>query len=84
MLLNDLLDLALELGRDVALSDLGEESAVGRGQVLTELTLPLGDLVDGDGVEETVDTSVDDGNLDLHGKGLVLALLWKCNVVENR
>ena len=26
---------------------------------------------------KTVDTSVDDGDLDLHRKGLVLALLWK-------
>ena len=51
VLLNDLLDLALELGRDVALRDLGEEGALGSGQVLTELSLPLGDLVDGDGVE---------------------------------
>ena len=77
MLLNDLLDLALELGCDVALSDLGEKGAVGRGKVLTELSLPLGDLVDGNGVEETVDTGVDDGDLDLHGEGLVLALLCR-------
>ena len=77
VLLNDLLDLALELGRDVALRDLGEEGALGSGQVLTELGLPLGDLVDGDGVEETVDTSVDDRDLDLGGQWLVLTLLWK-------
>ena len=31
--------------------DLGEEGAVGASEVSTELSLPLGDLVDGDGVE---------------------------------
>ena len=28
---------------------------------------------------ETVDTGVDDGDLDLHREGLVLALLWMTN-----
>lgn len=51
MVLNDLLDLGLDLGGDVADRDLGEELAVSRGQVSTELSLPLDDLVDGDGVE---------------------------------
>ena len=76
MVLNNLSDLALELGGNVALSDLGKESSLGGGKVLAELTLPLGDLVDGDRVKETVDTGVDNGNLDLHGQGLVLALLY--------
>ena len=75
MLLDDLLDLGHELGGDVALRDLGEERALGSGQVLKELSLPLGDLVDRDGVEQTVDTSVDDGDLDLSRERLVLALL---------
>jgi len=44
--------------------------------VLTELSFPLGDLIDGDRVEETVDTSVDDGHLDFGGEGLVLTLLY--------
>ena len=51
MLLNDLLDLGLELGCDRARGDLLQERALRRRQVLTELSLPLGDLVDGDGVE---------------------------------
>ena len=97
MVLNHLLDLALNLGGDLALRDLLKERAVGGSKVGAEFTFPTGDLVDGDGVElgdirelerkdgmditgthETVDTSVDDGDLDLHGKGLVLALL--CNL----
>ena len=77
MLLDDLLDLALELRGDVASGDLLKELALGGGEVSTELGLPLGDLVDGNGVEETIDTGVDDGDLDLHGHGLVLALLCK-------
>ena len=75
MILDDLLDLALKLRGNVAGSDLGEESALGGGKVFTELSLPLGDLVDRDGVEQTVDTSIDNGDLDLHGHRLVLALL---------
>ena len=51
MLLDDLLDLGLDLGGDVTDGDLGEEGAVGASKVSTELSLPLGDLVDGDGVE---------------------------------
>ena len=51
MLLDDLLDLRLNLGGDVALGDLLEESALSRGEVSTELAFPAGDLVDGDGVE---------------------------------
>ena len=51
MLLNDLLDLALELGGDVASGDLLKELGLSGGQVSTELTLPASDLVDGDGVE---------------------------------
>ena len=51
MVLNHLLDLRLDLRSDVALRDLLEESALSRGQVSTELTLPASDLVDGDGVE---------------------------------
>ena len=57
----------------------------------TELSFPFCDLVDGDGIElwaglegqeveeqatyKTVDTGIDDGDLELHGQGLVLALL---------
>ena len=51
VVLDDLLDLRLELGCDRAGGDLLEERSLRRGQVLAELSLPLGDLVDGDGVE---------------------------------
>ena len=51
MLLDDLLDLGLDLGGDVTDGDLGEEGAVGASEVSTELSLPLGDLVDGDRVK---------------------------------
>ena len=101
MLLDDLLDLRLNLGGDVALRDLLEQGTLGGGEVSTELTLPARDLVDGDRVKlgeaelarvrvgagkaeetyKTVDTGVDDGDLDLHGEGLVLALL--CRIGQN-
>ena len=101
MLLDDLLDLRLNLGGDVALRDLLEQGTLGGGEVSTELTLPARDLVDGDRVKlgeaelarvrvgagkaeetyKTVDTCVDDGDLDLHGEGLVLALL--CRIGQN-
>lgn len=51
MVLDDLLDLGLDLRGDVASSDLGEERTLGGGQVSTELSFPLDDLVDGDGIE---------------------------------
>ena len=75
MLLDDLLDLLLQLRRDVADRDLREELALRRGEVRAELGLPLRDLVDGDGVEETVDTSEDKGNHLIDGHGRVLLLL---------
>ena len=51
MVLYDLLDLRLDLGGDLALGDFLEETAVGGGEVRTELAFPASDLVDGDGVE---------------------------------
>lgn len=50
MVLDDLLDLGLELGVDVALGDLGEEGGLAL-EMLTEVGLPLGDLLNGDAVE---------------------------------
>lgn len=75
MVLDDLLDGLLHVIGDCTLRDFLEECGLRRGKVGTELSLPSDDLVDGDGVEETVDTGVDDGNLDLDGEGVVLALL---------
>ena len=51
MVLDHLLDLALNLGGDLALRDLLEERALGGSKVRAEFTLPTGDLVDRDGVE---------------------------------
>lgn len=51
MLLNDLLDLRLGLRGDGTLGDLGEEGLLGAGEMVPELELPAGDLVDGDRVE---------------------------------
>lgn len=50
MVLNDLLDLSLKLRVDVTLRNLAEERSLAL-EVLTEVSLPLGDLVDGDAVE---------------------------------
>ena len=70
-----LLDLSLQLGGNDTFRDLLEELALRAGQVRAELGLPAGDLVDRNGVEETVDTGEDDRYLDLGREGLVLALL---------
>ena len=51
MVLDDLLDLGLKLRVDVTLGNLGEEGLLSGSEVLTELSLPLGDLLNGDGVE---------------------------------
>ena len=51
MLLNYLLDLFLNIASDVAGRDGLEQLRLLAGEVLTEVGLPLGDLVDGDGVE---------------------------------
>ena len=77
MLLNNLLDLSLNVARDVTRRDGLEQLGLLARQVLTEVRLPLGDLVDGDRVEQTVDTGVDDRDLDLSGQWLVLTLLCK-------
>ena len=50
MVLNHLLDLRLNLGGNGTLGDLLEKSTVSGREVSTELALPAGDLVNGDGV----------------------------------
>lgn len=77
MILDGFLDLTLKFWCHGTGSDLLEESSLGSCEVLTELSLPLGDLVNGDGVEETIDAGVDDGDLDFGGQRLVLTLLCK-------
>lgn len=73
---DDLLQLGLGLLADLALllDGLLDLGVVGlqRGQ---EVSLPLEDLLDGDGVEETVDTSEDQGDHVGDGHGGVLLLL---------
>ena len=51
MVLDDLLDLALQIGGDVTSGNLLEESSLRCGEVSTEVSFPFGDLVDGDGVK---------------------------------
>jgi hypothetical protein len=92
MISNDLLNLCLNFRRDVTSRDLFKQRDLSRRQMLTELSLPFGDLVDRDriqlqsmsasgskshkwGTYKTVDTSVDDRDLNLHSKRLVLTLL---------
>ena len=45
------------------------------GDVVDEFLFEVGDLLGGDGVEVTTDTTVDDANLDGNIHGLVLVLL---------
>lgn len=51
VLLDNLLDLSLDLGGDVASGDLLEEGGLLGSEVFTELGFPFGDLVDRDGVK---------------------------------
>ena len=51
MVLDNLLDLALNFWCDLSRRDLGEERTLGGSEVLTEFALPASDLVDGDGVQ---------------------------------
>lgn len=96
-LYDGLLEGSIDSGGHDSLLDLGEEGLLGGLEVGDEGRLPLSDVVDGDTVEETVDTgaeerdtnvvsrwareeefegnALDDRDLDLDGKGLVLALL---------
>lgn len=72
---DDRLDLGLEvLGHDT-LGNLGEERLLLGLEVLLEVSVPLDDVLDGDRVEETVDTGVDERDHDFSRDGLVLALL---------
>jgi len=50
VVLNNLLDLGLQFRCDGASGDLLEERVLG-GEMGTEFSFPLGDLVDGDGIE---------------------------------
>ncbi len=54
---------------------ISERKSVLGGELLTERSLPLDDAVSGDLIDETVDTGVDDGDLDLSGHGNELGLL---------
>lgn len=56
-LLDDLLEVSLELLGHLALANLGEEALLRRREVLLERLLPRANLLDGDAVEETVDTA---------------------------
>ena len=58
---NNLLEAGVDLGGHLTLGDLLEEVLLGRLEVEEEVGLPLSDVVDGDTVEETVDTSAAKG-----------------------
>jgi hypothetical protein len=73
MLLNNLLDLCLKFRRYNTLADLLEQLILGL-EVLPEFSFPLCDLVNRNRVKETINTGVDNGNLDLSSKRLILAL----------
>jgi len=73
--LDDLLDLGLGLRCDVARRDLLQQRLLRTSQMRAEVGLPSRDLVDGDLIQQTVDTGVDDRHLDLGRQRLVLPLL---------
>ena len=76
MVLDDLFDLTLQLLRDSSLRDLLKKTSLRRRKVLAELSFPLDDLVNRDGIEETVYASVDDRDLNFNRQRLVLTLLY--------
>ena len=51
MVLNNLLDLAFKLRSDNTGSDLLEKGPLRSGEMFTEFSFPLGDLVDSDGIQ---------------------------------
>lgn len=74
--LGNVLELGLELlAESTLLLNGGEELRLVGSEVGKEVSLPLENLADGDGVEETVDTGVDEGNHLVDGHGGVLLLL---------
>ena len=73
---DDLPQLGLKLLADgTLLVDRGHDFGLVGLEVRKEVSLPLEDLVDGDGVEVAVDTGEDDGNHLVDGVGRVLLLL---------
>lgn len=74
--LDDILELGLKvLGEGTLLVDGGEEVALVGAEVVEEVSLPLEDLGNWDGVEMTVDTSEDERNHLVDGHWGVLLLL---------
>jgi len=74
--LDDILELGLEvLAESTLLVNLVKDGLLVGAEVVEEVGLPLEDLGDGDVVEVTVDTSVDEGNHLVDGHGAVLLLL---------
>lgn len=51
MVLDDLLDLALNITRDSTLRDFLKQRSLAAGQVRTEFSFPACDLIDGDRVK---------------------------------
>lgn len=74
--LDNIPKLGLEvLGDGTLLVDGGHDLRLVGLEVGEEVSLPLEDLGDGDGVKETVDTGEDEGNHLVDGHGGVLLLL---------
>jgi hypothetical protein len=74
--LDEFLKLGLEvLAEGTLLVDLVKDGLLVGAEVVKEVSLPLENLGDGDVVEVTVDTSVDEGNHLVDGHGAVLLLL---------
>jgi hypothetical protein len=75
MVLDNLLDGLLHILRDIPLRNFRKETTVRGCEVSTELVLPTDYLVNRDGVEQAVDTRIDNWDLDFDWKRLILALL---------
>jgi hypothetical protein len=74
--LNDILKLGLELlAESTLLVNRVKDGLLVGAEVVEEVGLPLEDLGNGNAVEVTVDTSVDEGNHLVDGHGAVLLLL---------
>lgn len=76
VVITDVTELSIEfLGEDTLSTDFFKDISVLSSNVANEILFPINDLVNGDLIEETVDTSKDDGDLGLDRQGRVLRLL---------
>lgn len=82
MVLDNLLNLGLKFWCHSTSRDLLEEGRLSGREVFTELCLPFRNILNRNIIEKTIDTSIDDGDLNLDGQRLVLTLFYSTNQIH--